>query len=577
MFVSEFTALHFTKRIAGEVKELGEQHLPQAQNLALLDMAHGDLRSVAYHAFIVGGSKNETEKKAVQAELDETLKSFGEYYAGADKVIDDPKMQKLLDELKPSLDAYTAAATELAQTALKGDVAGAEAMIPSFQEKYLGLEKSIGALNQFARAQTDAFVGHSAEDSDRAKSTNLWLLGMAVSLGLVLAIWISRDLVGTLSRIMMSLGRESGEVRQTSDSLKEASSALSDASRSQSAALQETAASVEEITAMVRKTSESSRKLESAAQSSAQSANRGQDSVRQMLESMTHISEGNTEILQQVEASNTQISEIVKVIGEIGQKTKVINDIVFQTKLLSFNASVEAARAGEHGKGFAVVAEEVGNLAQMSGNAAKEISDMLQSSIAKVDAIVADTKNRVEKLIVDGRSRVESGVTVAKQCGTSLDEIVRQVGDVNLMISEITTAIHEQTQGINEISKAMNQLDQVTQKNAATAQQTATNSSQLVNQAQALGMIVGDLARMAGQPQDGDASEVVVSTIVTELKPKAKAKKTEKVETPSSGESSAKVVRLKPKTAPQTMASVTKKAVGADDLPSADDPRFRDI
>jgi methyl-accepting chemotaxis protein len=78
--------------------------------------------------------------------------------------------------------------------------------------------------------------------------------------------------------------------------------------------------------------------------------------------------------MNQINYSNEQMSEIVKVIQEIETKTKVINDIVFQTKLLSFNASVEAARAGEQGKGFAVVAEEVGNLAQMSGNAAKEIS-----------------------------------------------------------------------------------------------------------------------------------------------------------------------------------------------------------
>ena len=72
-------------------------------------------------------------------------------------------------------------------------------------------------------------------------------------------------------------------------------------------------------------------------------------------------------------------------ISEIGNKTKVINDIVFQTKLLSFNASVEAARAGEHGKGFSVVAEEVGNLAHMSGNSAKEITQLLESSINRVN------------------------------------------------------------------------------------------------------------------------------------------------------------------------------------------------
>lgn len=102
-----------------------------------------------------------------------------------------------------------------------------------------------------------------------------------------------------------------------------------------------------------------------------------------MIHSITEISESNDRIMSQVADGNRKISEIVQVISEIGNKTKVINDIVFQTKLLSFNASVEAARAGEHGKGFAVVAEEVGNLAQMSGNAAKEISDMLNGSVSR--------------------------------------------------------------------------------------------------------------------------------------------------------------------------------------------------
>ncbi|MHA0111674.1 methyl-accepting chemotaxis protein, partial [Klebsiella pneumoniae] len=80
------------------------------------------------------------------------------------------------------------------------------------------------------------------------------------------------------------------------------------------------------------------------------------------------------------EDANSQLQSISNIIGEISAKTNIINDIVFKTQLLSFNASIEAARAGQHGRGFAVVAEEVGNLAQMSGNAAKEIRALLEDS-----------------------------------------------------------------------------------------------------------------------------------------------------------------------------------------------------
>ena len=103
-------------------------------------------------------------------------------------------------------------------------------------------------------------------------------------------------------------------------------------------------------------------------------ATEGRESVNQMRLSMQDIENSINHMSHQVGESNEQIENIVKIIGEISNKTAIINDIVFQTKLLSFNASVEAARAGEHGKGFAVVAEEVGNLAQMSGTAAKEFT-----------------------------------------------------------------------------------------------------------------------------------------------------------------------------------------------------------
>lgn len=190
--------------------------------------------------------------------------------------------------------------------------------------------------------------------------------------------------------------------------------------------------------------------------------------------------------MQQINQSNEQMTDIVRVIQEIGNKTKVINDIVFQTKLLSFNASVEAARAGEHGKGFAVVAEEVGNLAQMSGNAAKDISSMLGESIQKVEAIVQDTKVKVESLVAQGKGRVEAGVNVARQCGEVLNEIVSDVTSVSGMAKEIASASQEQSIGISEINKAMGQLDQVTQQNASASEHAASAAQKLSTQAESL-------------------------------------------------------------------------------------------
>jgi methyl-accepting chemotaxis protein len=214
-----------------------------------------------------------------------------------------------------------------------------------------------------------------------------------------------------------------------------------------------------------------------------------------MIQSMDAINASNNTIMQQVNRSNESMAGIVKVIEEIGSKTKVINDIVFQTKLLSFNASVEAARAGEHGKGFAVVAEEVGNLAQMSGNAAKEIGSMLEDSIQKVNQIVQETKASVEKLIAEGKETVESGSLVARQCGEVLEEIVHNVASVSSMAGEIASASQEQSRGISEITKAMGQLDQMTQQNAATSEECASAAEELSAQAESLKSSVGQLVQ----------------------------------------------------------------------------------
>lgn len=151
------------------------------------------------------------------------------------------------------------------------------------------------------------------------------------------------------------------------------------------------------------------------------------------------------------------------------------------------------ARAGEHGKGFSVVAEEVGNLAQMSGNAAQEISSTLEESIKKVNHIVAETKERVEGLILVGKDKVERGHTIATQCGEILEQIVAEAADVSSMVVEISSSSKEQSIGIQEITKAMSQMDTVTQQNASISQTSASASVELAAQAESLTSLVSEM------------------------------------------------------------------------------------
>src|SRR5690606_14286630 len=123
----------------------------------------------------------------------------------------------------------------------------------------------------------------------------------------------------------------------------------------------------------------------------------------------------------------------------------VIDTIAFQTNILALNAAVEAARAGEQGKGFAVVASEVRALAQRASHAAREIRDLIDDTVRKI----------------------QSGAELADGAGQTMTEVVVSVKRVADIMSEITLANREQASGIEQINQAISQMDQVTQQNAA--------------------------------------------------------------------------------------------------------------
>jgi methyl-accepting chemotaxis protein len=323
---------------------------------------------------------------------------------------------------------------------------------------------------------------------------NTILLGIIpIVVAVALAYAVIKKPLARLTTLSELLTNVSDKVAVTARQMSDNSASLSQATIEQTSSLQETASSLEEIGSMVRKTADNAALTTEASNKSQEKANQGNMVVERMINSMDEINLSNQHIMDEIKQSNQQFLEIVKVIHEIGNKTKVINDIVFQTKLLSFNASVEAARAGEQGKGFAVVAEEVGNLAKMSGDAATEISTMLDDSTKRVEQIVNQTKQKVEVLMSQGSDKVNQGVRVANECGEVLRDIVVNVSTSAQMAGEISVASAEQTQGIQEITKAMNQLDVVTHDNSQTSQDLSQVAAVLNNEAQRLDGAVKEL------------------------------------------------------------------------------------
>lgn len=348
-------------------------------------------------------------------------------------------------------------------------------------------------LFKFHQSQAAKWTKEAEETSKAQSILAMVLVAVGFILSLTMGVLFARALSNQLDSVSKNLIEGATQLNSAATEIATSSESLSSSASEQAAAVQETSSAVEELSAMVSKNSDNADKSRDKAATSQQVAQKGRAVVTEMMSAISDINESNHQIMNAVEESNKNIAEITRVIMDIGAKTTVIKDIVFQTKLLSFNASVEAARAGEHGKGFSVVAEEVGNLAQMSGNAAQEISTTLEESIKKVNHIVAETKERVENLILVGKDKVERGHTIATQCGEILEQIVAETSDVSSMVVEISSSSKEQSIGIQEITKAMSQMDTVTQQNASISQTSASASVQLAAQAESLSSLVSEM------------------------------------------------------------------------------------
>ena len=304
--------------------------------------------------------------------------------------------------------------------------------------------------------------------------TFLFITLFGLAFIITLSFWSINQITQEIEHISKDLIEGASSTGFLAKDMSSSSTSLAEGVTEQAAALQETVASLEEVRAMVSKNADNAEQARTVATQTSENARKGKASVSEVISAISEILHSNEAIQHQVEMSNNEMNEITRVISDIASKTKVINEIVFQTKLLSFNASVEAARAGEHGKGFAVVAEEVGNLAQMSGTAAREITQLLEGGLKKVETIVKDSKSKVSNLVVTSKEKVELGTTTARRCDTVLDELLGGVDEMNNMVVEIATASQEQSQGVNEISKAMNQLEAVTQNNSAATNEVST-------------------------------------------------------------------------------------------------------
>ena len=251
------------------------------------------------------------------------------------------------------------------------------------------------------------------------------------------------ELYESMNNISDNLSKVVTKVRVSTDHIQTASSEiaagnldLSARTEQQAASLEETATSMEQLTVIIKNNAEQAMGASTLVTNSSKLALKGGESMK--------------EVVSKMEEINDSSKKIVDIIA-------VIDSIAFQTNILALNAAVEAARAGEQGRGFAVVASEVRSLAQRSASAAKEIKELISTSV----------------------SNISEGNSFVLQAENTIKEIVTSVDNVSSIMKEIAQANHEQSIGVGQINIAISQMDGVTQQNAALVEQAASAAASM--------------------------------------------------------------------------------------------------
>ncbi|MDS1371565.1 methyl-accepting chemotaxis protein [Aliarcobacter butzleri] len=232
-------------------------------------------------------------------------------------------------------------------------------------------------------------------------------------------------------------------LEKNSTTMNKSVESLAAKANEQAASLEQTAAALEEITSITKNNTQNASKMANLSNDVKNSVILGEKLANQTNLSMDEI--------------NTQVTAINEAIS-------VIDQIAFQTNILSLNAAVEAATAGEAGKGFAVVAQEVRNLASRSAEAAREIKDLVENATSKAN----------------------QGKRISDEMSKGYDNLNKLISETIDIIKDVSVASNEQLQGIEQINDAISMLDRVTQENAHEATKVANIANETLQMAQVL-------------------------------------------------------------------------------------------
>jgi methyl-accepting chemotaxis protein len=339
---------------------------------------------------------------------------------------------------------------------------------------YIGIADDLQGYMSVIEEVGDSKVEGESENLAQTKWISRTFIAGALFFSLLMigltAFFSYSRVVKPLNNMVASTTQAATQFSSSSTQVAASGQQLAESTSEQASSLEETASALEELSNMTEKNSEHATEAMRLAAQARASAQKGDSAISGM---------------------NASMDEIKKSSDEVAKIISTIEEIAFQTNILSLNAAVEAARAGDAGRSFAVVADEVRQLAHRCATATQESAQKIETAARKT----------------------EQGLLNARNVTGALLEINESVGKVTHLVEEIAAASQQQAQGIQQVNSAVQQMDKVVQSNAAGAEETASAAEEMSAQAEELRDSAALLASLAGVAVESEKSSVLRSKL----------------------------------------------------------------
>jgi methyl-accepting chemotaxis protein len=436
------------------------------------DMMHDALRGDVLRALLISNDpKNESYGSIadVKADVKDHADTFNDSHNQIYQLAIDESALNDIKKLRPLVDRYVDTGNQIIAALSSGDAVSNEVMdlYKQFQTDFSALEDSMEA---GTKSLEDGYMGEKDKSIQLSNNTSKVLLygtSVMIIFALIFSFFMGQSVVKSLANASSKLRDSINHVQGESESMTTSSHHLSERSTQQAAAIEETSAAVSKILKNLVQSSKTVRQSLSVTEKLDEVTQYGNETMGKLAQAMESMNE-----------TTKQIQRVSNVMEEIGNKTSVVNDIVFKTQLLSFNASIEAARAGQHGRGFAVVAEEVGNLANVSGDSAREIQSYLHEGQKFV--------NEVAALI---QQRVVEGHQVTKDVQMIFQKMVNFGQELKDGMQIMYESTREQETSLQQISISVGEINSTARKNQESAIQTSSQAIKLIKESEKLGAV----------------------------------------------------------------------------------------